>query len=152
MARVRIDFVRSFSRSCRRTDSSEGRYCYRMAGLAELARRRKELQELFAFVEDIEYPPHLAAALSRDDPGLGDPTAWIKALRDMIVAIDRSTRGQRPLFVRFIEAEVLHADIWHKRNPLLTLAVSWQSQCSPAKVSAYQPLASATSKAADACS
>ena len=101
-----------------------------MSGLAELARRRKELEELFAFVEDIEYPGGLAAASI--EAGLGDPTEWIRPLRDTIAAI-----GQRPLFVRFIAAQVLHVDRWHRRNPLLTLAVSWQSQCSPAKIKAW---------------
>ena len=56
-----------------------------MSGLAELARRRKELEELFAFVEDIEYPGGLAAASI--EAGLGDPTEWIRPLRDTIAAI-----------------------------------------------------------------
>ena len=109
-----------------------------MAGLAELAQRRKELEELFGFVEDIGYPPDLAAKAM--ECGLGDPASWIRPLRDMIGALDRgqTALSSRPLFVRFIEAQVLHIDTWHKRNPLLTLEVKWQSKCSPAKVSSKQ--------------
>lgn len=103
-----------------------------MAGLAQLARRRRELEELDAFVEDIEFPPELVALGMESGRGLGDCAEWIRPLRDMISRVDH---GSRPLFVRFIEAEVLAIDTWH-RYPLLTVRVSWQSQCSPAKVRA----------------
>jgi len=101
-------------------------------GLAQLARRRRELEELDAFVEDIEFPPELVALGMESGRGLGDCAEWIRPLRDMISRVDH---GSRPLFVRFIEAEVLAIDTWH-RYPLLTVRVSWQSQCSPAKVRA----------------
>ena len=107
-----------------------------MAGLARLARRKKELEDLYAFVEDVEAPPEVLALAFEEGRGLGDASQWIRPLRDMLCRVDVAGATNRPLFVRFTAIEMLHVDTWSKA-PLLTCRASWHSKCSPAKLKAW---------------
>ena len=107
-----------------------------MAGLARLARRKKELEDLYAFVEDVEAPDEVLALAFEEGRGLGDASQWIRPLRDMLCRVDVAGATNRPLFVRFTAIEMLHVDTWSKA-PLLTCRASWHSKCSPAKLKAW---------------
>ena len=107
-----------------------------MAGLARLARRKKELEDLYAFVEDVEAPDEVLALAFEEGRGLGDASQWIRPLRDMLCRVDVAGATNRPLFVRFTAIEMLHVDTWSKA-PLLTCRASWHFKCSPAKLKAW---------------
>jgi hypothetical protein len=64
-----------------------------MAGLARLARAAKGLDDMYAFVEDVEAAPEVEQRAVA--AGLGDASEWIRPLRDLLTRRDYT--GSNPV-------------------------------------------------------